>query len=374
MRIEVQSYKIQQVQSDKAWSQQTKTAGKLRKSFKTAAAVSLRVAEFSNGTASKSTAHPFGEGDDLLKKKLSQQRKMRNLLLKKLFEPIISLPVDHLLNRSLATDDAQERRKQSLADFCKKYYFSKHRTSLIRLVSRLYVEDKHKILYCEVPKAGCSNWKRVLMVLNGLASSPHNISHNFVHYGKHLRRLDSYSLQETYEFLNTFTKVLFVRDPMERLVSAFRDKFEHPNIYYHPVFGKAILKKYRTNASAEALSTGAGVSFREFVHYLLDPEKPIGMDIHWEPISRLCSPCLINYDFIGKFENLESDANYFLKLIDAPLPLQFPTFKDRHSTEERTTSVVVKQYLLQISPLEREQIYKFYYLDYLMFNYSKPHF
>ncbi|XP_041046123.1 carbohydrate sulfotransferase 9-like isoform X1 [Carcharodon carcharias] len=367
-------YKIQQEQSNKAWNQPTKFPGKFRKSFKTPEAVSYRAKELSNGTTSKPTTYAFNRSDVSLRKKLSQQRKMRNLLLKKLFEPVINLPVGQLLNRSLATDDVQEQRRQFLANFCKKYYTSKHRTSLIRLVSRVYVEDKHRLLYCEVPKAGCSNWKRVLMVLNGLASNPHNISHNFVHYGKHLRRLDSYSLQETYQFLSTFTKVLFVRDPMERLVSAFRDKFEHPNVYYHPVFGKAILKKYRANASAEALSTGAGVTFSEFVHYLLDPQKPVGMDIHWEPISKLCSPCLINYDFIGKFENLENDANSFLKLIGAPLELQFPSFKDRHSTDERTTAAVVKQYLLQISPLERQQIYNFYYLDYLMFNYSKPHF
>ncbi|XP_078071746.1 carbohydrate sulfotransferase 9-like [Mustelus asterias] len=364
-------YKIQQVQSNKAWNLPTEIPGTLRQSSKTTEAVSHHVEESINGTASKATTPG---GGDSLRKKLSQQRKMRNLLLKKLFEPIINLPGDRPGNRSLVTDGVQQRRKRFLANFCKKYYISKHRASLIRLVSRVYVEDRHKLLYCEVPKAGCSNWKRVLMVLNGLALSPHNISHDFVHYGKHLRRLDSYSLQETYEFLNTFTKVLFVRDPMERLVSAFRDKFEHPNIYYHPVFGKAILKKYRSNASAEALSTGAGVTFSEFVHYLLDPQKPVGMDIHWEPISQLCSPCLINYDFIGKFEHLESDANHFLNLIGAPLQLHFPSFKDRHSTDQRTTLAVVKQYLLQISPLERQQIYNFYYLDYLMFNYSKPHF
>ncbi|XP_067887224.1 carbohydrate sulfotransferase 9-like isoform X2 [Heterodontus francisci] len=367
-------YKLQRGQSDKVWYQPNKIPGEHRISFKTTGAAGNRIKEIRNGIASKATTYTFDEVDNSLKKRLSQQSKMKNLLLKKLFEPIIYLPTVHPLNRSLVTDNIQERRKRFLADFCKKYNISKHRISLRRLVSRVYVEDKNKLLYCEVPKAGCSNWKRVLMVLNGLASSPHNISHNFVHYGKHLRRLDSYSLQETYEFLSTFTKILFVRDPMERLVSAFRDKFEHPNVYYHPVFGRAILKKYRTNASTEALKTGSGVTFREFVHYLLDPQKPVGMDIHWEQISRLCSPCLINYDFIGKFENLENDANYFLKLIGAPPELHFPSFKDRHSSDGRTTSALVEKYLHQISPLERQQIYNFYYLDYLMFNYSKPHF
>nr|XP_021525682.1 carbohydrate sulfotransferase 9 isoform X2 [Aotus nancymaae] len=203
-------------------------------------------------------------------------------------------PVDiHPLNKSLVkdnkwkkTDETQEKRRSFLQEFCKKYGgVSHHQSHLFNTVSRIYVEDKHKILYCEVPKAGCSNWKRILMVLNGLASSAYNISHDAVHYGKHLKKLDSFDLKGIYTRLNTYTKAVFVRDPMERLVSAFRDKFEHPNSYYHPVFGRAIIKKYRPNACEEALINGSGVKFKEFIHYLLDSHRPVGMDIHWEKMT-----------------------------------------------------------------------------------------
>uniref|UniRef100_A0A8C6QGQ7 Carbohydrate sulfotransferase n=1 Tax=Nannospalax galili TaxID=1026970 RepID=A0A8C6QGQ7_NANGA len=289
--------------------------------------------------------------------------------------------VIHPLNKSLAKDnkwkkidETQEKRRSFLQEFCKKYGGVSHpQSQLFHVVSRIYVEDKHKILYCEVPKAGCSNWKRVLMVLNGLASSTYNISHDAVHYGKHLKTLDSFDLKGIHMRLNTYVKAVFVRDPMERLVSAFRDKFEHPNSYYHPVFGRAIIKKYRPNACAEDLNNGSGVKFKEFVHYLLDVHRPVGMDIHWEKVSKLCYPCLISYDFVGKFETLEEDANYFLQLIGAPKGLKFPNFKDRHSSDERTSAQVVRQYLKDLSGAERQLIYDFYYLDYLMFNYTTPH-
>ncbi|KAG9348060.1 hypothetical protein JZ751_004085 [Albula glossodonta] len=268
----------------------------------------------------------------------------------------------------------QERRKSFLQNFCKKFNNnSPPRMDLTDIVSRIYVEERHKILYCEVPKAGCSNWKRTLMVLNGLATSTDKISHDAVHYGSHLKKLDSFDRKGIQERLSSFTKVVVVRDPMERLVSAFRDKFEQPNPYYHPVFGRAIIRKYRENATKEALQSGSGVTFGEFVHYLLDAERPVGMDIHWESVSKLCFPCFITYDFIGKFETLEQDANYFLGLIGAPGDLKFPSFKDRHSTEERTTPSVVDHYILQLSPTERQRIYDFFYLDYFMFNYTKPY-
>jgi hypothetical protein len=81
---------------------------------------------------------------------------------------------------------------------------------------------------------------------------------------------------------------------------------------------------------------------------------------------------LINYDFVGKFETLEEDANYFLQLIGAPKELRFPNFKDRHSSDERTNTQVVRQYLKDLTRTERQLIYDFYYLDYLMFNYTTP--
>uniref|UniRef100_A0A669R4K0 Carbohydrate sulfotransferase n=1 Tax=Phasianus colchicus TaxID=9054 RepID=A0A669R4K0_PHACC len=324
-------------------------------------------------------ADPFGAVAVSLVSRLSDQQKISKSPFSQFKEVYLS-PVLHPLNKTLVTgdqwkdvDSIQEKRRSFLYEFCKKYNsMKKLRTHLVHVVSRIYVEDRHKVLYCEVPKAGCSNWKRVLMVLNGLATSVHNISHDDVHYGKHLRKLDSYDLKGIYTRLNTYTKTIFVRDPLERLVSAFRDKFEHPNSYYHPVFGKAIIKKYRHNANEEALETGSGVKFKEFIQYLLDSHRPVGMDIHWEQVSKLCYPCLINYDFIGKFETLEEDANYFLQLVGAPAELKFPRFKDRHSSDERTSAEVVRQYLKELSKEERRLTYDFYYLDYLMFNYTSP--
>lgn len=267
----------------------------------------------------------------------------------------------------------QQERKRLMREACARYRArSSLRAITPRHVSRIFVEDRHRVLYCEVPKAGCSNWKRVLMVLAGLASSTADIPHDTVHYGGALRRLDTFSRHGILHRLSTYTKMLFVREPFERLVSAFRDKFEHPNSYYHPVFGKAILARYRANASREALRTGEGVRFPEFMQYLLDVHQPVGMDIHWDHVGRLCSPCLIDYDFVGKFESMEDDANFFLRLIRAPQNLTFPRFKDRHSQEARTTAPIARGYFAQLSALQRQHAYDFYYMDYLMFNYSKP--
>ncbi|XP_067246756.1 carbohydrate sulfotransferase 8 [Chanodichthys erythropterus] len=269
--------------------------------------------------------------------------------------------------------DVQESRRRIVREVCGKYRSNISRTITPHHVSRIYVEDRHKLLYCEVPKAGCSNWKRVLMVLAGVANTTQEINHVAVHYDNHLKRLDSFDRQGITKRLETYTKVLFVREPMERLVSAFRDKFESPNSYYHPVFGKPIISKYRVNASQAALKTGSGVTFREFIHYLLDVHRPVGMDIHWEATNQLCSPCHLHYDFIGKVETLEEDANFLLRKIGAPENLTYPSFKDGNPKAARTSTQITQHYFSQLNASERQRAYDFYYMDYLMFNYSKPY-
>ncbi|RXM35237.1 Carbohydrate sulfotransferase 9 [Acipenser ruthenus] len=227
--------------------------------------------------------YTFNKDTGHVQRRQVEQQQRWSLLLKQIVHPLNPSKSPNSLNNSLFEDSqwigthkVQAKRRSFLESFCKKYNGNpRPTTNLSRMVSRIYVEEKHKILYCEVPKAGCSNWKRTLMVLSGLAPSIDKISHDAVHYGSHLHKLDNFDVKGIYERLDSFTKVIVVRNPMERLVSAFRDKFEHPNNYYHPVFGKAIIKMYRKNATQEALTTGSGVTFKEFVQYLLDSQRPM---------------------------------------------------------------------------------------------------
>ncbi|XP_044000744.1 carbohydrate sulfotransferase 8-like isoform X1 [Gambusia affinis] len=265
-----------------------------------------------------------------------------------------------------------EARKQVMKNMCAKYKSGISRTITPDHVKYIYVEEKYKVLYCEVPKSGCSNWKRTLIVLSGKASNPDSLNHEQVHYGGYLKTLNRFNQKEIMHRLQTYKKFMFVREPLDRVVSAYRDKFENPNEYYHNLFGKPIISKYRVAPSAEALKTGNGVTFKEFVQYLLDGHRPVGMDIHWEQINKLCHPCLIDYDLIGKFENMEEESNFLLRMIGAPDSLKLPSFKDRNPKDVRTSKEITEKYFSQVSLMEKQRAYDFYYMDYLMFNYSKP--
>uniref|UniRef100_A0AAZ3Q2X8 Carbohydrate sulfotransferase n=1 Tax=Oncorhynchus tshawytscha TaxID=74940 RepID=A0AAZ3Q2X8_ONCTS len=167
----------------------------------------------------------------------------------------------------------QVSSRHLLREVCSKYQpgVTEHPVSCLQ-VFRVFVEDRH-----------CNYSGSFNLQYMSLQCTAHNDANQ-------LRRLDSYDHAGVAERLCSYTKVLFVWEPLEGLVSAFHDKFESSNWYYHSAFGRPIISRYRANASLSALRTDDGVTFREFVQYLLD-------------VSQLCSPCLLHYDFIGKFPN-----------------------------------------------------------------------
>lgn len=56
------------------------------------------------------------------------------------------------------------------------------------------------------------------------------------------KRLSNYTMLEINEKLKTYDKFIIVRHPLERLLSAYRNKFENKNEYFQSRFGKHIIK------------------------------------------------------------------------------------------------------------------------------------
>uniref|UniRef100_UPI00358F6215 carbohydrate sulfotransferase 8-like isoform X1 n=2 Tax=Myxine glutinosa TaxID=7769 RepID=UPI00358F6215 len=263
--------------------------------------------------------------------------------------------------------DIQARRKRYIQAVCRKQIDSGTVAHpQLEHVWRIYVEDNYGLLYCEVPKVACSNWKRTFLRLGGNASTkPEDMEHNFVHKSR-LRTLDTYSRAEIEWRLKNYFKFMFVRDPFERFVSAFRDKFQHYHRYYHSVFSRWIIQAYRKNPSNKDLNT-SHVTFPEFARFII--KNPLRHDIHWQQINRICNPCQIQYDFIGHYENINEEANWLLRYVNAPPEIHFPNFKDIHTSESVTNDVLKNHYFSQLNSNMKAMLYKFYEVDFEMFHY-----
>ncbi|XP_027738470.1 carbohydrate sulfotransferase 13 isoform X1 [Empidonax traillii] len=264
------------------------------------------------------------------------------------------------------------QRRETLSNVCNRY------TRKRRLLQRddlrhLVVDDTHGLLYCYVPKVACTNWKRVMMVLTGQGKyqDPLEIPAHEAHVPSNLRTLSEYSVPEINYRLRSYLKFVFVREPFERLVSAYRNKFTLSyNQAFHKRYGTKIIRRHRQEPSDKALERGDDVRFEEFVYYLLDPrtQQEGPFNEHWERVHSLCHPCIIQYDVVGKYETLAEDANYILQLIGADTTVKFPA----SSKTTRTTDDMTAQFFQDISPFYQRRLFNLYKMDYLLFNYSIP--
>ncbi|KAK7166616.1 hypothetical protein R3I93_006387 [Phoxinus phoxinus] len=255
-----------------------------------------------------------------------------------------------------------------------------------KALNHLIVDDHHGVIYCFVPKVACSNWKRVMIVLSQNLKAPNGapyldpldipveVIHNHtVHktFNKLWRRFGRFSHQLMHHKLNNYTKFLFVRDPFVRLISAFRDKFATPNEDYYKYIGSPMLQRYANISSPpasaqKAFAAGIRLSFTHFIQYLLDPqtEKKNPFDEHWQQMNRLCHPCQIDYDFVGKLETLDEDL---LRILGLDKYIHFPP-----GYENRTAVNWERDWFANISVSDRRKLYNLYEADFKLFGYDKP--
>lgn len=177
--------------------------------------------------------------------------------------------------------------------------------------------------------------------------------------------------------MRTHFKFMFVRHPLERLVSAYRNKFSTPRraLYYKRRFGRNIVRTVRgANASREALRRAHDVTFREMVQYLLDPKTTrtqdhLLSDNHWRQAHLLCHPCYVRYDFIGHYETLKEDAHAVLEAIGVADRVQFPD-TDPNNRWKKKTIEVMAEILAQISDEELRRVKELYAYDFELFGYD----
>uniref|UniRef100_A0A8B9K9M4 Carbohydrate sulfotransferase n=3 Tax=Astyanax mexicanus TaxID=7994 RepID=A0A8B9K9M4_ASTMX len=301
----------------------------------------------------------------------------------------------HLTPIAIEKKQQQDSRKQMIRDLCSSNssldFPGKNRTFddiPNKELDHLIVDDRHGIIYCYVPKVACTNWKRIMIVLSesllvdGVpyqdpldvpADLIHNSSLHFT-FNKFWKRYGKFSRHLMKIKLKKYTKFMFVRDPFVRLISAYRNKFEQENEDFYKKFAVIMLKRFGNYSDppasvVDAFAAGIKPTFSNFIQYLLDPntEKEMPFNEHWRQMYRLCHPCQINYDFVGKLETLDEDAEHLLRILRVDNVVEFPS-----SHRNRTVSSWEQDWFANIPFESRRELYKLYEADFRLFGYSKP--
>ena len=224
-----------------------------------------------------------------------------------------------------------------------------------------------------VLKVAATNWRRVFLVLTGQVAPDMNaIIKRDPRDMTQFKTLKSYTVEERFRIVKNYKKFLFVRHPYNRLDSVYYDRLRYDptiNDNFQKVIGTVIIKRYRPKelTSPESLILGHDVRFPELVQYLTDESNPVRMsNVHFTPITDLCFPCQMDYDYVGKYESLEDDAEMILKQVNVTLPFVFPP----SSNEESKRS---KHWVEDMQSLTKEQqnaLFKEYRKDFELFDYD----
>jgi len=237
----------------------------------------------------------------------------------------------------------------------------------------MYYDDNIDYVYCAVAKVSCTNWKRTLLMLSGKVAEfqrPAQIPWRKSHHDDFIRRHIGILVRVPPEYRNwrfkdnRYFTFLFVREPLERLVSAYRDKVVEQNA----ATDRKIFRRY-----------GHHVTFAQFVRYVLD-EHSSGrvLDRHWIPQSQLCRVCEYRWHFIGHYETMHRDVNYVVsklksRIMDSKQRLRVDNIMFPAQPSHRRKSYdFLQQMFATVPAADVDGLYKLYKMDYLLFGYKHP--
>lgn len=254
-------------------------------------------------------------------------------------------------------------------------------------LQKFLIPNKH--LFCIPPKSGTTNWRRALMKIQlqknqalknyrcsnkktrskskkktkgcpenfkyqnpeDIVLPEHEMSAEGMKFFHELRSLawnPEFSQRDEMIFDQERLKILNVRHPVERLYSAWKQKFskKHWSVGY---FSKRFIKGSKPPIPHAKQTKTHVVGFDQFVDYFLrtwelnpalrgasskrlQKSHDLLIDYHWHSMILQCYPCQIDYDFVSKLETAHEDSKRIFKKVFNRTDIVIPEAYKTHTS------------------------------------------
>ena len=216
-------------------------------------------------------------------------RKMQELVDEGDFDKLLKFHED-IFNRKNIKSDPKNSCKGPSAS--KKPDESRAKLEDARHKVNIFYEDITNMTICLPPKAGTTNFQDALAQLRGL------------HGRGILPRLQNSDYRDASDAISkTKLFVLNTRNPFERVLSAWRDKFSSSASESRQDLYKASIDVFQEEAAPD----GYVSSFPAFVNHLAANPSEFTRNRHWRSTYYHCSPCHFPYELITHLETIDED-------------------------------------------------------------------
>ena len=218
-------------------------------------------------------------------------------------------------------------------------------------------------MFCIAPKLASSHIRVMFAALNGILS-PEAVAAKNTHdrnlYTSNYNLLKM-SEEERNKKLTSYFKFLMTRNPLERILSAYRNKLEnHPiNPKVTGVFDGAkieMIKTYRPKVYSQWEESGRTIkvfpTFNEFIRYL-NSHSYYELDEHFRPLLYICHPCVFQYDFYANLKLMPEEFDRLFKKFN------IPNNAFNSQKPSRDTGSLMPKYYAALSKAEKKMVHKF---------------
>ncbi|CAG5083136.1 Oidioi.mRNA.OKI2018_I69.PAR.g10289.t1.cds [Oikopleura dioica] len=220
----------------------------------------------------------------------------------------------------------------------------------VRHKVNIFYEDITNMTICLPPKAGTTNFQDALAQLRGR------------HGRGILPRLQNSDYRDASDAISkTKLFVLNTRNPFERVLSAWRDKFSSSASESRQDLYKASINVFEEEPAPD----GYVSSFPAFVNHLAANPSEFTRNRHWRSTYYHCSPCHFPYELITHLETIDED----FPRVWEELGHEMPKMKEQYK-QSPMKSKDASFYYRDISSDVVKKLYINYYQDFVLFGYS----
>ncbi|XP_076800905.1 carbohydrate sulfotransferase 12-like [Clavelina lepadiformis] len=274
----------------------------------------------------------------------------------------------------------QTERRTTLSEACRRI---KQDFQFMQPVAKYFnlFSDHYKFTVCDINKCGSSSWLRAILIMDGYFTVDDQVNHR-IHgdeviqmANKKARLQAKKNGTEIKRVWNEYLNIITVRNPFQRIVSAYSDKMRPQSKGFTYVYGplsKQINQQFKKLRYLEEdrNKDDETASFEDFVNFLLYSKEPQANDPHWRSFDQTCAPCTYEYDFIMKFETMTEDTAYLKQRLNISKEhgqIFFPVHR------RRVNDTKTEEYFRKIPLALSKALYAKYKIDFELFGYPMPY-